>query len=342
MIPDAAPDEMARELGQGPEAVESTLREVRRQRSELDALIARAERIVLVGTGASLAVARAAAPLWRARIGRDLLVRQSSEIALGELDGDRMRASDLLIALSQSGTSPETLAAVRLATEAGAAVLAITAHAEAPLAARAVMTVAVQSGEEHGAATKSALATLAALFAVGGVLALDHGEAAGLARRLRTVVASGDDRAAAAGPLISARRTWFVGFGVGLGLAQAGALLWHEKVVRQAMATTPSELRHGPIEALGAGDAVVLIDVDQRESGREAYLDLLRSELAQLGARLVELPRAAGGEPATRALTALLQAQQLAHATAIAAGTYRDGFAVLRHIVTAADRLFAP
>ncbi len=69
MILDATPDEMARELGQGPEAVESTLREARRQRAELDALIARAGRIVLVGTGASLAMARAAAPLWRAGSG---------------------------------------------------------------------------------------------------------------------------------------------------------------------------------------------------------------------------------------------------------------------------------
>lgn len=342
MIPDGTQDEMARELKQGPEAVESTLREVRRQRSELDALIARAGRIVLVGTGASLAMARSAAPLWRARVGRDLLVRQSAEIALGELDGDRIRASDLVIALSQSGTSPETLAAARLASAVGAAVLAITAHGETPLGARAVMTVTVQSGDEHGAATKSALAMLAALFAVGDVLALDPGEAAGLARRLRTVVASGDDLAAAATPLVSARRTWFVGFGVGLGLAEAGALLWHEKVVRQAMATTPSELRHGPIEAVGPGDAVVLIDVDEPESGGETYLGLLRSELAELGAALIELPTAVEDEPASRALATLLQVQQLAYATAVAAGTYRDGFAVLRHVVTAADRLFAP
>jgi hypothetical protein len=43
---------------------------------------------------------------------------------------------------------------------------------------------------------------------------------------------------------------------------------------------------------------------------------LLRAELAQLGAIVV--------------------------ATALAAGTYRDGFAVLRRIVTPANRLFEP
>jgi hypothetical protein len=39
---------------------------------------------------------------------------------------------------------------------------------------------------------------------------------------------------------------------------------------------------------------------------------------------------------------ALLRIQQLAHETALAAGTYRDGFAVLRRIVVAADELFEP
>lgn len=75
--------------------------------------------------------------------------------------------------------------------------------------------------------------------------------------------------------------------------------------------------------------------------GQQAYLDLLRAELAELGAAVVELPIAFDGEPASRALAALLQVQQLAHATAVGAGTYRDGFAVLRHVVTAADRVFA-
>lgn len=43
--------------------------------------------------------------------------------------------------------------------------------------------------------------------------------------------------------------------------------------------------------------------------------------------------------PAIRALQALLQVQQLARATALAAGTYRDDFAGLRHVVTPATEL---
>ena len=333
-------DEMARELSQGPDAVESTLAEVGRRRSELGSLIAAGGRLVLVGTGASLAVARTAAPLWRARHRREVLVRQSSEIALGDLDGDRFMASDLVIAISQSGASPETLAAARQAAALGCRVLGITAHGEAPLSAAASQTLVVQSGEERGASTKSALATLAALLGLAGLLPVDGEWPAAVAARLRAIAASAREAEASSLVLADARQAWFIGFGAALGIAETGALLWHEKVVRQAMATTPSELRHGPVEAIGGRDAVVLIDVDPPDPRREAYLALLRAELAQLGAALVELPPAAEDEqPAARALAALLRLQQLAHATALAAGTYRDGFAVLRRIVTAADEL---
>ncbi|MDQ2934885.1 MAG: SIS domain-containing protein [Chloroflexota bacterium] len=340
MSPAAGPEEMGRELSQGPDAVESTLAEVRRLHPKLSPLLASARRIVLVGTGASLAVARTAAPLWRGSTEQGLVVRQSTEIALGNLDGDHFAASDLVIAISQSGTSAETLAAARRADMSGCRVLGITAHGDAPLSAATSHTLLVQSGDEQGASTMSALATLAALLGLAGLLPVDAAGAAVLAGRLRTTAASENDMEASARLLAGARHVWFIGFGAGLGIAEAGALLWHEKVVRQAMATTPSELRHGPIEAVGADDAIVLIDVDRPSPDRAAYLALLRAEVAQLGAALIELPSTAEGEPPARAMAALLRVQQLARATALAAGTYREGFAVLRHVVTAADRLF--
>jgi hypothetical protein len=45
------------------------------------------------------------------------------------------------------------------------------------------------------------------------------------------------------------------------------------------------------------------------------------------------------GERAQRALAALLRVQQLCRATALAAGSYRDGFSILRRLVTPANDL---
>lgn len=372
------PDALGREMAEGPEAVAGTLVEAGRLRAALDAPLAHAGRIVLMGTGASLAVVRAAAPLWRhaAFVGRgsrtvrvlDIVVRESASAVLGDLDGLPFRPDDLVIAVSQSGTSPETLAAIHRARAAGSAVLAVTAHADSPLGTAASLSLPIASGEERDASTKSALATLAGLLVVARVLTDDAGTAA--VDRLRSVVGRWDEAVAIGRTLAAADRVWFIGFGAAQGLAEAGALLWHEKVVHAAVATTPSEFRHGLIEASRDRDAVVLLDVDTPDDHRAAYLARLRAELMALDVALVEIAPAgisrpgsasdpgsgsgsgsgsgprrmqrietAGPEPAARALETLLRVQQIARAAALAAGAYRDGFAILRRVVTPADDL---
>lgn len=330
------PDTMGRELAEGPAAVERTLANVEAILPELEALVRQSDRLVLVGTGASLAMARAAATSWRRHLAKPVIVRQSTESVLSEADGYRFEPGDLVVAISQGGTSPETLAAIRLARSNGAAAIAVTAHPGSALGSEAPLVVHVASDDEAGAATKSGLATLAALLAVAGELDCDATSRLALGRELSAVVAAWADAAAAGSGLAAARRLWFVGFGTSLGIAEAGVLLWHEKVIRPALALTPSEFRHGPIEAAGAGDAVVLIDVDAVDARRAAYLGRLARELAQLGVALVEVQV----EPRDSPLAALLRVQQLARAAALSAGTYRDEFAVLRHVVGAASDLF--
>jgi glucosamine--fructose-6-phosphate aminotransferase (isomerizing) len=334
---------MGRELAEGPEAVERTLAGMAQLRPQIDRLVERAERVVLAGTGASLAIARAAAPAWRRRSPkhRPILVRQSAEAVLADADGHRFEKSDLVVAISQSGTSPETLAALRMARSIGCAVIGVTAASESPLASDTSLAVPVGSGEERGAATKSSLATLAALYAMAGELETGSGPAVTAA--LEGIVASWSSLVPSGARLAAARHTWLVGFGTALGIAQSGALLWHEKVVRSAMATTPSEFRHGPIEAAGPPDAVVLIDVDDSDPRRLAYLARLGEELAELGVTLLEVRTGdewiSADAPALAALGALLRTQQLARATALAAGTYRDEFMVLRRVVQPATDL---
>jgi glucosamine--fructose-6-phosphate aminotransferase (isomerizing) len=363
----AGADALGREMAEGPAAVAGTLANVARLRPALDAAVASARRVILVGTGASLAVVRTVAPLWRhatelAQTAKtvcvlDVLVRESTAAVLGEIDGQPFRRDDLVIAVSQSGTSPETLAAARRAIAAGSAVVAVTGHPDSPLGEAASLSLPIDSGEEHDASSKSALATLAGLLAMGGILPDDSRGA--VVERLEAVIASGNAAAAPGRLLAEADRIWFLGFGAALGLAAAGALLWHEKVVRPAIATTPSEFRHGLIEATRAGDAVVLLEVDAPDVRREAYLGRLREESAALDVAIVEISPAGrpgpvsasdagrqlrietmGAEPAAGALETLLRVQQVARAGALAAGTYRDGFLILRRVVKAADDLF--
>jgi glucosamine--fructose-6-phosphate aminotransferase (isomerizing) len=284
-------------------------------------------------------VIRIAAPIWRRRAPRgvSLLARQSTEIALGDLDGAEIEATDLVVAISQSGSSPETLAAARLSRNAGASVLALTAHADSALASTATLSVALASGEETGAATKSALSSLAAVLAIAGSLRTDPAHVRGLQADL-VATATWAEALEAAEKLAGARHTWMLGFGAEEGLAAAAGLLWHEKVILPATAATPSEFRHGLIEGVAPQDVVLLITSPNGDPRAAGYLDRLRGELRTLDVALVELhPRSP--EPGPAALELLFRVQHLARATALAAGTYREEFAILRRVVKPADDL---
>ncbi len=360
------PDEMGRELAGGPAAVRDTLEALSPLLPELQGQIAGTGRLWLVGTGASLCVARTVARLWRPGAGRSVVVRESSSLVLGRTEGETPGKLDTAVLISKSGNSPETLAAAQLARHAGAVVIAVTAAAESLLTREATFVVQTPIGEERGAATKSVLAAAAALLAMAGALpggpdhalpldpdhalpldpdhalpldpdhALPLDPDLALIRRLEALVADWATAVPWGRRLARARHVWFLGFGPALGVASAGALLWHEKVRRPAVATSPSEFRHGFVEAAGPEDAIVVIDLDDPDPVRAAYLALLEGELRQIGPVLVPVSPV-GVSRGERVLAAMLRLQQLARATAHAAGTYQDGFNILRSIVIPAS-----
>jgi fructoselysine-6-P-deglycase FrlB-like protein len=188
---------MGRDLAGAADVVEATLIEVERLRPRLEALFGGGADAVLVGTGSSLAVAQAAAPAWlraRRRAGEEpaLVVRESAAAVLGPADGRVWHAGDIVVAISKSGTSPETLAAARQAADAGCTVVAVTADQTSRLASVAALVVPTPIGQEGGAGTRSATAALAALFAIPDGRALGSAPQAALVGRLRATVGSWD------------------------------------------------------------------------------------------------------------------------------------------------------
>ena len=340
------PDEMGRELASGPDAVAATLSALGPRLATLGESLA-AAAVQVIGTGASLAAARCAEPLLRAADRtagrtRDLFVREASALVMAPPGEEPFRRGDLVVAVSKSGKSPEVLAACRQARAAGARVLAVTSGEASPLAALADDLVHVPIGEERGAATKSALGALAALLAMWDVIGADppSRELVGL---LRSTADDWPSAQAIGGELAAARWTWFAGFGPALGVAEAAGLLWHEKVRRPAVATTPSGFRHGPIEAAGKDDAIVLVEIDPPSRARPGYMRLVSDDCRAVGMSQIWLTQdrpptgrwlaLRATEPAGRALESLIRVQQLARATALAAGSYGDEFVVLNALV---------
>ncbi len=188
----------------------------------------------------------------------------------------------LFIAISQSGRSPDLLAAVASAKVSGATILALCNSPGAPLIAAADLVIELRAGSETSvAATKSFLATLAALANLVAAWTRD----AALQSALQTLPSLMDaswalDWSSALPVLGPAGNLYVIGRGLGLGAAQEIALKCKETCGLHAEAFSSAELRHGPYTLLGrAFPALLLAQPDASLAGVQA----LASELTQRG-----------------------------------------------------------
>ena len=107
--------------------------------------------------------------------------------------------------------------------------IAITSDGASPLAAAASDVMLTPIGDERGAATKSETAALVALLALTGLIPNDPNAVDRILALLCDVVADESAVAAAGSAVGAARRIWTAGFGASRAVAEALALLLHEK-----------------------------------------------------------------------------------------------------------------
>jgi glutamine---fructose-6-phosphate transaminase (isomerizing) len=210
----------------------------------------------------------------------------------------------LFIALSQSGRSPDLLAAVAAAKAAGATILALCNSPDAPLVAAADLVIELRAGVETSvAATKSYLATLAGLLRL--VAAWTQHPA--LISALEALPAMMDqswalDWSAALPLLESADHLYVVGRGLGLGAAQEVALKCKETCGLHAEAFSSAELRHGPYALSGPGFPALLL---AQRDGTLAGVETLGGDLADRGVPVLIAGAKAAGATQLPAIEAL-------------------------------------
>ncbi len=192
----------------------------------------------------------------------------------------------VLIAISQSGASPDLLATVANAKTAGAMIVALVNVETSPLAQAADFTIPLCAGTEQSvAATKSYIASLAGLIHI----VASWGEDEQLLDALTQAPAQLErswklDWTAALDALTPARNMYVVGRGLGLGVAQEAALKLKETCGLHAEALSAAELRHGPMALVQAGFPVLMFaQQDETRGGIES----LAGELAGRDARIL-------------------------------------------------------
>ncbi len=259
------PHYVRKEIDEQPKALADTLRgrvsgdEIRL--SALDTLaLDKVTRVLIVAAGSSFYASLYAKLLFERWARLTVEVAIASELRYG----DPVLGPDVLtLAISQSGETADTLAALRMAHKAGAQTLALTNVVGSTITRDADATTYLQVGPEIGVvATKTFTGQLLALVLVSAEIArrrgtLDREEVAEIIRDLRTVpeqitevLKLEDEIAMVAREFAGARSVFFVGRGFGHIIALEGALKLKEISYIHAEGYPAGELKHGPIAML--------------------------------------------------------------------------------------------
>jgi glucosamine--fructose-6-phosphate aminotransferase (isomerizing) len=215
----------------------------------------RFQRIVLTGMGSSYFGLHPLS-MELAKRGWTPLMLETSELI--HYYPHLLTPATLVVAVSQSGKSIETVRMLELNARR-AKIIAVTNHAQNPLAQQADFVVLTAAGEEFSVSCKTYVSAQIALGVLGAALCrLDtdqclrefEGAAHSVAQYLQNWTAHVQE---CADLLHDARDLFLVGRGCSLAAVGAGALIVKESARFHAEGMSSAAFRHGPFEMLHAG-----------------------------------------------------------------------------------------
>jgi glucosamine--fructose-6-phosphate aminotransferase (isomerizing) len=292
---------MLKEIAEQPQAIADTLRGRLAETGEItldevrltDQDLRDADKIFIVACGTAYhagMVAKYAIEHWT-RIPCE--VELASEFRYRDPVLDR---STLVVAISQSGETMDTLMALRHAKQQKARVLAICNTNGSTIPRESDAVLYTHGGPEIAvASTKAFLTQLVACYLVGLHLAQVRGvmyadEVAAVVDQLRGTPAQVEKVLAQMEPvrelsreLAGARSVLFIGRHVGFPVALEGALKLKELAYMHAEGFAAGELKHGPIALIEEGTPVVCVVPSAR--GRGVLRDKVISNIQEVRAR---------------------------------------------------------
>jgi len=247
----------------------------------------------------------------------------------------------IVVALSQSGRTPDVVAYVQRARDQGALTIGITNEPESELAATADLTLPLVAGPERAvAASKTYVNELAALVLLASAVA---GKTEEIVDQLGAAAESmaealprfEDAVASVAGAFAYVGRMYVTGRGIEFATAREIALKLTETCRIAAEPLTSTDLAHGPVAALdplfpvwtiASNDEALPTIVEAARRAREAGAMLVASGNAQseIAGAAFRLPVPAAPSPLLAPLLSVVPGQLFAGALALAKGLDSD------------------
>jgi len=289
---------MLKEIHEQPQAVTDTMRgRVMFESGSVDLpeanlspeQVNRLQRAYLVSCGTSYHAALIARSMVERLSGLSAEADLASEFRYRDV---RLGPDTLVVAISQSGETADTLGAVKAARQRGAPVLAITNVVGSALAREADGMIYTHAGPEIGvASTKTFTATVTAAYLMALALGLHKGflsmsdgqkrlaELAELPRLMTETLESRGPVAALAAELVSYGNFLFLGRGLQYPIALEGALKLKEISYIHAEGYAAGEMKHGPIALIDERMPVIAL------TPRDACYDRMMGNVEEVRAR---------------------------------------------------------
>jgi glutamine---fructose-6-phosphate transaminase (isomerizing) len=255
---------MLREIYEQPQALRET---IRRNADDNEIFPSAAQSISSAFSGARKIVIAASGSSRNAGLAGEIMIEDLAGVAVDveysseySLRSSRAAADSLVLVITQSGETADTIAAQREALRHGARTMAISNVAESTIAREASATLITYAAPECAVpATKSFTAQLAILYLFALFLAQERGRIdsdfvqgslARLARmpgEIERELSSWDTQTAKAARFVQdAKAFLYLGRGIHYAIAREGALKLKEVSYVQAEGLPAGELRHGP------------------------------------------------------------------------------------------------
>jgi glucosamine--fructose-6-phosphate aminotransferase (isomerizing) len=276
---------MLHEILNQPRAWAATIEAVTAQAPRLRALAGDVDEIVFTGCGSGLNAATAIAPVCQSITGVRARAVPAAEMVFFPETVFVKNARYLVVPISRSGTTTETVQARDVASGRGMPTLGITCYPDSPLARSSSAALVLAAANEASVTTTQ---SLTAMVLAGQVLsALIAGDGAYL-HQLQRLPALGErllGHCHDLGRTIGSDRTLtkfaFVGSGMGIGLAREGQLKIKEMTLLPSDAYPILDFRHGPKSNVDEHMLITVLSTDRTRRIEREFL----AEMRGLGGR---------------------------------------------------------
>jgi glucosamine--fructose-6-phosphate aminotransferase (isomerizing) len=239
-------------------------------------------QVVFTGCGSTHYLSLAAAALIQELTGRGARGVPAGELFLYPASFYEVNHSHIMVAVSRSGTTSETLAAVKRFKRAGGGpVLVITNYGDSPLARLGDLTIAIPAGQEVSVAQTRSFASM---YVAASAFAAQVAGREDLLDAMERLPAIGSKILETSQPLakkignnLDLDRFYYLGSGPRYGLACETNLKMKEMTLTHSEPFHFMEFRHGPMSMVtGTGMVIGMLSSTQR-SHEQVVLDHMKS-----------------------------------------------------------------